>query len=185
MRVITGTARGRKLLAPAGKAVRPTSAMVKEAIFSMVQFEVEGARVLDLFAGSGQMGIEALSRGARECVFVDSTRESLGALRANLSSSGPWKNAKVVPSGAVEFLRGYSGAAFDIVFMDPPYDSAPLAEKCIRLLAGHMSSTGVVICEVQDGEKLPQEFAPLVLRKAYKYGKTSVLHYRVPGEGEE
>jgi len=185
MRVITGTVRGRKLLAPAGQAVRPTSAMVKEAIFSMVQFEIEGARVLDLFAGSGQMGIEALSRGARECVFVDSTRESLGALRANLASTGPWKSAKVVPSGAIEFLRGYAGAAFDIVLMDPPYDSAPMAAKCLRLLAGQMSNTGVVICEVQDGEELPQEILPLALRKTYKYGNTRIFHYRTPGEGEQ
>ena len=185
MRVITGTARGRRLLAPAGQAVRPTSAMVKEAIFSMVQFEVEGARVLDLFAGSGQMGIEALSRGARECVFVDSTRESLGTLRSNLTSTGPWKNARVIPSGAIEFLRGYTGAAFDIAFIDPPYDSAPLATKCLRLLAGHMSAAGVAICEAEDGEDLPQEMPPLVLRKTYKYGRTRIFQYRVPGEGEE
>jgi len=158
--------------------------MVKEAIFSMVQFEVEGARVLDLFAGSGQMGIEALSRGARECVFVDSTRESLGALRANLASTGPWKGAKVVPSGAVEFLRGYTGQAFDIVFMDPPYGSSPMAANCLRLLAGHISDSGVVICEAEDGQPLPEEIPPLLLRKTYKYGKTRVFQYRTLREDE-
>jgi len=158
--------------------------MVKEAIFSMVQFEVEGARVLDLFAGSGQIGIEALSRGARECVFVDSTRESLEALRKNIASTGPWKSAKVVPSGAVEFLRGYKGQAFDIVFMDPPYESDSLAAKCLRLLAEHMSESGVVICEADDTAAMPEEIFPLRLKKGYKYGKTRVYQYRVAGEGE-
>jgi len=158
--------------------------MVKEAVFSMVQFEVEGARVLDLFAGSGQVGIEALSRGARECVFVDSTRESLGALRANLASTGPWSSAKVVPSGAIEFLRGYTGQAFDIVFMDPPYDSAPLAANCLRLLAGHISESDVVICEAKDSEELPEEIPPLLLKKSYKYGKTRVFRYGLLGEVE-
>ena len=151
----------------------------------MVQFEVEGARVLDLFAGSGQMGIEALSRGARECIFVDSTRESLETLRANIASTGPWKNAKVLPSGAVEFLRGYKGQAFDIVFIDPPYDSHPLAANCLRMLAGQMSESGVVICEVDEQSVLPEEVFPLVLKKGYKYGKTQVFQYRTAGEGEE
>ena len=184
MQVITGSARGRRLLAPAWRAVRPTSAMVKEAIFSMVQFEVEGARVLDLFAGSGQMGIEALSRGARECVFVDSARESLEVLRANVASTGPWGSAKVVPSGAIEFLRGYKGQAFDIVFMDPPYDSHPLAADCLRLLAGLLSESGVVICESNDESAPPGEIFPLRLKKGYKYGGTRVFQYRVAGEVE-
>ena len=184
MRVITGTARGRNLLAPSGRNVRPTSAMVKEAIFSMVQFEVEGARVLDLFAGSGQMGIEALSRGARECVFVDSARESLEVLRANIASTGPWVSAKIVPSGAIEFLRGYKGQAFDIVFMDPPYDSHPLAADCLRLLAGHISGSGVVICEADAEAPPPGEVFPLRLKKGYKYGGTRVFQYRGAGEVE-
>ena len=84
MRVITGSARGRKLKAPQGMDVRPTTDSVKEAIFNIIQFDVEGRRVLDLFAGTGQMGIEALSRGARECVFVDSSRQSLNIVKENL-----------------------------------------------------------------------------------------------------
>ena len=177
MRVITGTARGRTLLAPAGQAVRPTSAMVKEAIFSAVQFEVEGARVLDLFAGSGQMGIEALSRGAKDCTFVDNAKESLSVLRKNLEHTGRWKNAKVLASDALGFLRALHGSPFDIAFVDPPYACAFLPE-CLRLLAGHMSECGVILCEADDKAQLPQEIPPLYLKKHYKYGKTHVFHYR-------
>ena len=177
MRVITGTARGRKLAAPAGQDVRPTSAMVKESVFSMIQFEVEGARVLDLFAGSGQMGIEALSRGARECVFVDSSKQSLNALKSNLQSTGPWKNARVHPTDAISFLRGLGGQTFDIAFLDPPYGWG-LFEQCLRLLAGHMSESGIIICEGDDETRLPKEIPPLSLKKQYKYGKTRIFHYR-------
>ena len=178
MRVITGTARGRNLQAPDGQAVRPTSAMVKEAIFSIIQFEVAGARVLDLFAGSGQMGIEALSRGARECVFVDNSRESLGALRENLKSTGPWKNAKVVAGTVQSFLRGLGGEPFDIVFLDPPY-SDELLEECLSLLSGHVLEGGVILCEAGAGTNPPEKVSSFFLKKSYKYGRTHVFHYRV------
>ena len=177
MRVITGTARGRKLITPAGLDVRPTSAMVKESAFSMIQFEVEGARVLDLFAGSGQMGVEALSRGARECVFVDNSKQSLAALKSNLQNTGPWKNARVHATDAISFLQGLGGQTFDIAFLDPPYGWEPF-ERCLRLLAGHMSESGVIICEGDDATVLPQEIPPLSQKKQYKYGKTRVFQYR-------
>ena len=177
MKVITGTARGRRLQAPAGQAARPTCSMVKEAIFSIIQFEVEGARVLDLFAGSGQMGIEALSRGARECVFVDNARESLNALRKNLEHTGPWKNVKVVTSESLSFLRGLKEEVFDIVFLDPPY-SAGLIDKCLRLLEGHVSEGGIILCEMHGKDQPPLEVPAFFLKKSYRYGQTRVLHYR-------
>ena len=177
MRVITGSARGRKLVAPAGQDVRPTSALVKEAIFSAIQFEIEGARVLDLFAGSGQLGIEALSRGARECVFVENAKESLAVLRSNLASTGPWGGARVVASDALNFLRGYSGQAFDIVLLDPPYASGIIVE-CLRLIAGQMSERGVIICETDERTQPPGEVGAFTLKKQYRYGKTYVYHYR-------
>ena len=135
MRVITGTARGRKLQTPAGTAVRPTSDMVKEAVFSIVQFEVEGARVLDLFAGSGQMGIEALSRGARSCVFVDNAKNSLAAVRENLRSCNLTAHAKVMAGDALVFLREYRGEPFDIAFLDPPRGAD--ARSSCRLIGSH------------------------------------------------
>jgi len=154
--------------------------VAKEAVFSIIQFEIPGARVLDLFAGSGQMGIEALSRGARECVFVDNGRESLSALRENLEKTGPWKNAKVVASDALNFLRGLQGEVFDIALLDPPYHGE-LLEQCLRLLARHMSEGGVILCETDGQTRLPEEIPPFFLKKCYKYGKTRVFHYRATG----
>jgi len=151
--------------------------MVKEAIFSIVQFEVEGARVLDLFAGSGQMGIEALSRGARECVFVDNSRESLSALRKNLEHTGPWKNVKVTASDSLSFLRGLKEEAFDIVFLDPPY-SGGLLDECLRLLQGHVSDGGAVLCEMHNKGQPPKEVPAFFLKKSYRHGQTLVFHYR-------
>ena len=177
MRVITGRARGRKLVTPAGLDVRPTSAKVKESIFSIIQFEVEGARVLDLFAGTGQMGIEALSRGARACVFVEKARESLSTLRKNLDCTGPWPGAKVLATDALSFLRGCGEAPFDIAFLDPPY-AAGLLEECLPLLAGRMHPGGVILCEADRKTELPEQFSPFFLKKRYQYGKTHLLLYR-------
>ncbi|MDR2909431.1 MAG: 16S rRNA (guanine(966)-N(2))-methyltransferase RsmD [Oscillospiraceae bacterium] len=176
MRVITGSARGRRLRAPAGEAVRPTSAIVKEAIFSAVQFGVEGAHVLDLFAGSGQMGIEALSRGARGCVFVDNSKESLNILRENLEATGPWPTGRVTPADAVSFLRGYRGDPFDLAFLDPPY-GAGLLKTALPLTAGLMSEGGVIFCETDCETKLPEGCGELILQKEYRYGKIKVAKY--------
>ena len=112
MRVITGSARGRKLLTLEGEDVRPTTDRVKEAVFSVIQFETEGRRFLDLFAGSGQMGIEALSRGAKEAVFVDSAKKSVEIIRKNLASTKLAENAKVVQTDWQSYLS-VSGTQFD------------------------------------------------------------------------
>ena len=119
MRVITGTAGGRKLKSPYGNAVRPTTDHVKQAIFNILQYDMEGRRVLDLFGGTGQMGIEALSRGAREAVFVDSSRTSVLLIRENLKLCG--FKADVLQSDALSYLQ--RGEKFDIIFVDPPYDA--------------------------------------------------------------
>ena len=105
MRIITGTARGRRLITLQGEAVRPTPERVKEALFSMLQFQLEGRRVLDLFAGSGQIGLEALSRGAKEVVFVDASRESISVVEKNIQSTGLSRGAKVVPMDSLLFLQ--------------------------------------------------------------------------------
>ena len=119
MRVITGTARGRKLLEPDGMAVRPTTDMVKEAMFNIVQFDIEGRRVLDLFAGTGQLGIEALSRGAAECVFVDESAKSVKLVRTNLERCALL--CRVEQADSIGFLRQVG--KFELIFLDPPYDS--------------------------------------------------------------
>lgn len=119
MRVITGTARGRKLRTPENYDIRPTTDVVKEAIFNIVQFDVEGRRVLDLFAGTGQLGIEALSRGAASCVFIDSDKAAAAIVRDNLKACG--LEGQVLQADAIGYLD--SCGKFDLIFIDPPYDS--------------------------------------------------------------
>jgi 16S rRNA (guanine966-N2)-methyltransferase len=139
VRIVAGRHKGRKLRAPTGARTRPTSDKVREALFSILG-SVEDLRVLDLYAGSGALGIEALSRGARSVTFVDSARPALAAIRANLEAAG--EEAEVVASDALAWLRSAatSERAFDLVFLDPPYDAAariaqPLAELLPRVAA--------------------------------------------------
>jgi 16S rRNA (guanine(966)-N(2))-methyltransferase RsmD len=176
MRVTTGAARGRKLTAPEGLDTRPTSGLVKEAVFSVIQFEVEGAAVLDLFAGSGQMGVEALSRGARSCDFVDTSKQSRAAIEKNLKHTGLSEKAKVMGTDALAFLRGQN-RQYDIIFLDPPYGQG-LPEKVLPLAAAAVSKRGVLICESAKAEPMPEEAAELKKFREYHYGKTKITVYR-------
>ena len=174
MRVITGTARGRKLVEPRDQSVRPTTDMVKEAIFSIIQFDVPGRRVLDLFAGTGQLGIEALSRGARECVFVDNSPASLALVRKNLELCK--MQAPVVRSDALSYLKGCG--KFDLVFIDPPY-RAGLYEEVLRsvFMFDILTDGGIILVESMRGESLPPAEPPYTRGKTYSYGKISLTVY--------
>lgn len=176
MRVITGTARGRKLQTLPGLDVRPTTDMVKEAMFSIVQFEVEGAMVLDLFAGSGQLGIEALSRGARGCVFVDQSRDAQEIIRKNLASAGLAAHARVAAMDSFAFLASAKDS-FDIALLDPPYQQG-MIPKALPLLIPRMHPAGAIICETQKGEELPQEVDGWQIARTYRYGKVALALYR-------
>jgi len=178
MRVITGTARGRKLKTLPGREVRPTTDLVKESVFSIIQFEVEGAAFLDLFAGSGQVGIEALSRGARSCVFVDSARQAQDIVRDNLASSGLEQGSRIVPMDSLAYLAGCR-ESFDIAFLDPPYNQG-LLPKALPLVAPRMAPGGVILCEHERGEQLPDEAGAFRVYRTYRYGKTMVTVYRIP-----
>ncbi|MGM9614391.1 MAG: 16S rRNA (guanine(966)-N(2))-methyltransferase RsmD [Oscillospiraceae bacterium] len=174
MRVITGTARGRKLREPKDMSVRPTTDMVKEAIFSIVQFDVPGRRVLDLFAGTGQLGIEALSRGAAECVFVDNSPASLALVRENLAACG--MKATVVRSDALAYLRRCG--KFDLVFLDPPYHAGLYNDVLGALFSFDiLSDGGIILVESERGESMPEAVAPYVRGKTYHYGKISLTLY--------
>ncbi len=175
MRVITGTARGRKLCEPKDMSVRPTTDMVKEAIFSVVQFDVPGRRVLDLFAGTGQLGIEAISRGARECVFVDNSAASIALVKKNLEICK--MQAPVIRADALSFLQG--GGKFDLVFVDPPYH-AGLYDKVLQTLFSFdmLSKGGIILVESMCGEPMPEPVPPYVFGKSYRYGKISLTTYR-------
>lgn len=176
MRVITGAARGRRLSTVEGLDVRPTAERVKEAVFSAVQLEIEGARMLDLFCGSGQMGIEGLSRGAASCVFVDNGRRSCETARKNLNTVGFMDRARLFQTDALAFLEA-SGDTFDFVFLDPPY-SQGLAERALPLLVPRMSPAGAIFAEHDSRDPLPEECGGFVRVKQYRYGRVSVSAYR-------
>ena len=177
MRVITGTARGRRLLTlPGTDTVRPTSDRVKEAIFSAIQFEIEGRRVLDLFSGSGQLGIEALSRGAASAVFVDASPASVDVTKKNLVSTGLFDKASVICSDYSSYLLRHT-EAFDIAFLDPPYKAGILTdalEKTVKVLSDY----AVVFCEHPSGDLLPETVLGLRINRVYKFGSVSVTMYK-------
>lgn len=183
MRVITGSAKGRRLKTPQGIEVRPTSDMVKEAIFSVIRFDLDGASVLDLFCGSGQLGIEALSGGAKSCRFVDCSRSSLDCARENIAHCGLGKYATLTLSDGVDFIRN-ARLNFDILFLDPPYNKG-LIEQVLPFAAGKISDRGIAVCEHERGLLLPEEFGKLQKAKTYRYGKTEVTVYRVPVDEDE
>lgn len=175
MRVITGKARGRRLLEPAGMQIRPTADVVKEAVFNIIQFDVEGRRVLDLFAGTGQLGIEALSRGAAECVFVDESREALKIVRENLSRCR--LEGRVVQSDGPAYLERCG--KFDIVFLDPPYDTT-LLDKCLEIVQNvdMLTDGGIIVCESRREKVLPEPEAPLSRVLERSYGKIKITVYK-------
>ena len=176
MRVVSGSAGGRKLIAPDGFDVRPTTDKVKESVFNIIQFEIEGRRMLDLFAGSGQMGIEALSRGAEHAVFVDNSRKSLDAVRQNVSAVGFADRATVISGDSLDYLRR-CGQKFGIVFLDPPYNNG-LIPRVFELLPDLLERGAVVICETKSDEALPDGFGGFAAVKTYKYSSIKITLYR-------
>src|SRR3954469_25158585 len=140
MRVIAGYYRGRNLRSPPSMQVRPTSDRLRETLFNVLAPRIEGARFLDLYAGSGAVGIEALSRGANEAVFVERAAPALKALCANLARLAIKEGAQVVPGTVAAFLRKEFGTSFDIVFLDPPYDESAEYLAVLSLLGGKAAS---------------------------------------------
>ena len=178
MRVITGSARGTVLKAPRGMQTRPTMDQVKEGLFSAIQFEIEGRRVLDLFAGSGQLGIEALSRGAKHAVFVDASREACGVIRENLAKTRLAGRAQLVQSDYLGYLARCR-ETFDLVFLDPPYAEVFL-ETALKKISeiDILSDSGIIICERHVQKQLPGDVPGLLHYRDYRYGKTAVTLYR-------
>jgi len=176
MRVISGVARGRKLKEPLGEKIRPTSDKVKESIFNIIQFDIEGRRVLDLFAGTGQFGIEALSRGARSVVFVDSASESVKLIHENLETCNLSDKASVYARDVMRFIE--SDEKYDLIFIDPPYDSK-LAEVAVSKITefDKLNINGIMICETKVDSSTPEVTLPYILQKEYKYGGVKITKF--------
>ena len=174
MRVITGKARGRKLKEPQGYDIRPTTDQVKEAIFNICQFDIEGRAVLDLFGGTGQLGIEAASRGAARVDIVDQSKDALKLIRDNVKTVG--LDIRVLQADAISYLR--SCGRYDLIFTDPPYDTA-LAAEAVKAVKEFdiLSDGGIMICETRAETDLPEPGAPYVKRKEYRYGKVKLTTF--------
>ena len=176
MRVITGKARGVQLKTPDGMLTRPTADRVKEALFSIINFDIPGANVLDLFGGTGQLGIEALSRGAELCVFVDAREEACRLIKENLRRTK--LEGTVVRCDYRDYLNRCK-ERFAIIFLDPPYAEEFLENAIKRIMEIDILQTdGIIVAERPVGKELPWEFDGYQRSKDYKYGKTLLTIYR-------
>ena len=178
MRVITGKARGVQLKTPEGDLTRPTADRVKEALFSIIQFDLPGARVLDLFGGTGQLGIEALSRGAKSAVFTDAREDACKLIRENLRRTKLEGQATVLRSDYLVYLKRCR-EKFDIILLDPPYAEEYL-ENSLKFITeiDILQSGGIIVSERPVGKELPYEFPGYERSKDYKYGKILLTIYR-------
>jgi 16S rRNA (guanine(966)-N(2))-methyltransferase RsmD len=174
VRVISGIRKGKLLSAPSGLNTRPTTDKVKEAVFDAIQYDVNGARALDLFAGSGQMGIEAISRGADSCVFIDKDQAALKAVTANVKACGFEDRSVILRKDSLVWLEQQPSKSFDLIFLDPPYEKGLLEQalKTINLF-DILSSRGIIICESGAPFK-PELSAPYAVKKRYRYGRIHV-----------
>lgn len=178
MRVIAGKARGIQLQTPDGMLTRPTTDRVKEALFSILQFDLPGARVLDLFGGTGQLGIEALSRGAASAVFVDARRDACQLIRSNLKRTHLEQCASIVQSDYMDYLTRCHDH-FDLILLDPPYAEVFLENALKRITEiDILQSNGIIATERPLGKELPWDFQGFVRSKDYKYGKIMLTLYR-------
>ena len=175
MRVITGSARGRRLKELEGMETRPTTDRVKEGLFNIIQFDIEGRKVLDLFGGSGQLGLEAMSRGAASCVIVDGDRAAQKAIEANIKNCGFDRNCQLIKGDSFTFLQRQKKDSYHLIFLDPPYGgellNRAIAEICrIDILA----EGGIMVCESASTDVLQPVQAPYRVVKQYRYGHTDL-----------
>ena len=175
MRVIAGIAKGRKLISVKNNSTRPTENRVKEALFSIVHFKIQNSCVLDLFAGSGQIAIEALSRGAKFCTLVDNSPQAYLTQKTNLKTTGFFKQAKIILSDCIKFLEKTQNK-FDFIFIDPPYKSN-LIIKTLNSAQNKLNKNGSIICEHEANLEMPSNFCNIELKKQYNYGKMKLTLY--------
>ncbi len=187
MRIISGTSRGRKLATPRNQSLRPTSDRVKESIFNILQDEVEGKIVLDLFAGTGNLGIEALSRGATSAVFVEKGRQALRLIQRNLAQLGLEGRSEILPkdvSRAIGILK-QRGERFDLILMDPPYQKG-LIQNTLRTLNSHpiYHRSSILVIEHNRREALPHGAGGWNLTRQRRIGDT-MISFLTPSGGDQ
>lgn len=187
MRIIAGRARGTQLLAPKGMDTRPTQDKVKESLFSMIQWDLPDAAVLDLFAGSGALALESLSRGAASAVLVDKSREALDCIRKNIEKLRMQEQATLLSCDWEQALlqSSRSGKRFDLVFLDPPYRMTGLGEICAKLLELHLLSPGAMLVLEHRTGFVPEMLPCFSLEKERTYGETQIHFYRLEEEPHE
>ena len=178
MRVISGKARGVALKTPEGMHTRPTTDRVKEAMFSIIQFDLPGTTVLDLFAGTGQLGIEALSRDAKFAYFIDEREDACKLIQENLRRTKLDNQAQVIRSDYMAFLRNCR-TKFDIILLDPPYAEVFL-ENALKLITeiDILQSGGIIVCERPLEKDLSLSFEGYTRSRDYKYGNTILAIFR-------
>lgn len=180
MRIIAGEKRGKRLMTLEGEDTRPTLERVKEGMFSSIQFLLPSATVLDLYAGSGQLGLEALSRGAAHCVFIDQNKEAVATIIQNAKETGLFEKSRVASMGAEAFLAQCQ-QKFDVVFLDPPFKEQAfpaIIEKVMPVLA----PGAIILCESELKAHFPVEIGSLILMKQYRYGTVLVTRYQNKSE---
>ena len=189
VRIITGSKKGRKLVTLEGDATRPTSERIKGAIFSSIQFDIENRRVLDLFAGSGQLGFEALSRGAESVTFVDSERDAMDIVKKNARDLDFFDKAKYSVADYRNYIRKASGRdKFDLVFIDPPYAMECCVDAAVRLAEAELIIPGAIVILESGTEEITEadeRLSGFEFVKSTSYGKktaVNVLIYRGKGE---
>ncbi len=179
MRIITGSARGVNLITLDGEATRPTAARTKEAIFSMIQFDIEGRKVLDLFSGSGQLALEALSRGATEAVMCDSSREAVAIMKMNAEKTRLAPKCRINLCDSNAMIGRLGEEKFDIVFLDPPYALKLIPSVLKKLIeCGKLKSTSTVVCETAEESDVfagePALADKFTVKRASRYGAAFV-----------
>ena len=181
MRIITGRARGIKLNTLEGENTRPTSERAKEAVFSMIQFDIEGREVLDLFAGSGQMGLEAVSRGAASATFIDKSRDAAKVISQNIEKTKLSEFCRLLNSDVQDFIRVTRGRKkYDVVFIDPPYALRAVAPTLKALLNGEMlKPTSIIVCESEEADIFENDSALAEKFEIVKKAKYGVAHITI------